>query len=291
MLSCCRFNPTLKGILMRKIISLTTFFSFVLLFVTSVVLYVTPHGRVAYWSNWQLWGLSKTQWGALHTNLGVLFTVVGVWHLVLNWSAIVSYLSRRQQALCSSAMVWSFVITVVVSVGTLVDVMPFSGVQVLGERIKDRASMVYGEPPYGHAELSSLKVLVRHTGLELDDVVERLNTAKITFDSPEQSVLDIAIRNNMSPQQLFELIKPAPVAGEVLVLPELPIPGIGRLTLGEICLKYGLDCQAVINELSVPQPNGEVFATPEISLKKLAEKQGVNPMSLYEKIYQLSQAQ
>jgi len=276
---------------MRKVISLTTFFSFALLFLTSIILYITPHGRVAYWSNWQLWGLSKTQWGALHTNLGVLFIVVSVWHLILNWSAIVSYIVRRKQAMCSSSTVWSLLITIIISVGTLANVTPFNSVQLLGERIKDRASVIYGEPPYGHAELSSLKVLVRHTGLELDEVVDTLNVAQIQFDSPEQSVLDIAKLNNMSPQQLFQLIKPPRVAGETLSLPELPVPGIGRLTLAEICSTYGLDCQEVVDLLKVPQADGTIFASPEMSLKKLAEKQGVNPMALYEKIYQYSQAQ
>lgn len=276
---------------MRKIVSLTTFFSFILLFVTSIILYITPHGRVAYWSDWQLWGLSKTQWGALHTNLGVLFIIASICHLILNWSAIVAYIVRSQRAICSSAAVWSLVITVVISVGTLANVMPFNAVQVLGERIKDRASVVYGEPPYGHAELSSLKVLVRHTGLQLDEVVEKLKAAQIEFDSPEQSLLEISQLNTMSPQQLFELIKPQPVAGEALPLPELPTPGVGRLTLGEICSTYGLDCQAVIDTVKVQQADGTFFASTEISLKKLAEKQGVNPMKLYEKIYQYSQAQ
>lgn len=275
---------------MRKIISLTTFFSFVMLFITSIILYITPHGRVAYWSDWQLWGLSKTQWGALHTNLGVLFIVASVWHLVLNWSAIVTYIVRSKRAMCSSATIWSLVITVVVCVGTLANVMPFNSVQLLGERIKDRASVIYGEPPYGHAELSPLKVLVRHTGLDMDSVVEKLKAGQIQFDSPDQSVLEIAKRNKMSPQQLFKLIKPPPVAGETLILPELPVPGIGRLTLGEICSTYGLDCQAVVEALKDPQADGTSFSSPEISLKKLAEKQGVNPMKLYEKIYQYSQA-
>lgn len=34
--------------MLRKIISLTTFFSFVLLIISSIMLYVVPEGRVAY---------------------------------------------------------------------------------------------------------------------------------------------------------------------------------------------------------------------------------------------------
>lgn len=276
---------------MRKIISLTTLFSFVLLFVTSIVLYVAPHGRVAYWAHWQWVSLTKTQWGALHTNLGLLFIVAGVWHLVLNWNAIIGYVVRSRRLICSPATGWSLLITVVVSVGTLINIPPFSTVMAVGEGFKDRASAVYGEPPYGHAELSSLTVLVRHTGLDLDTVVEKLKAAQIRFDSAEQSVLEIAQLNNLSPRQLFELIKPVLEAGETLTLPQLPPAGVGRLTLREICTTYGLDCQAVVAALRVTKSDGSFFATPEISLKELAGKQGVNPMMLYEKIYQLSQAQ
>ena len=39
-----------------KITSLTAFLSFIFLLITSIVLYVVPHGRVAYWSDWRLWG-------------------------------------------------------------------------------------------------------------------------------------------------------------------------------------------------------------------------------------------
>ncbi|MFP7753178.1 DUF4405 domain-containing protein [Thermodesulfobacteriota bacterium B35] len=45
----------------RRITSMTMLVSFVLLSVTSIVLYIVPHGRVAYWADWHLWGLSKTQ--------------------------------------------------------------------------------------------------------------------------------------------------------------------------------------------------------------------------------------
>lgn len=51
---------------MRKITSLTAFLSFFMMLLTSVVLYLTPQGRVAYWADWRLLGLSKEQWGAIH---------------------------------------------------------------------------------------------------------------------------------------------------------------------------------------------------------------------------------
>ncbi|RLB96386.1 MAG: hypothetical protein DRH90_24660 [Deltaproteobacteria bacterium] len=48
---------------MKKITSLTSLISFLVLLLNSVVLYIVPHGRVANWADWRLWGLSKTDWG------------------------------------------------------------------------------------------------------------------------------------------------------------------------------------------------------------------------------------
>lgn len=48
---------------MRKITSLTGLLSFLITLLTSVILYVVPEGRVAYWADWHLLGLTKTQWG------------------------------------------------------------------------------------------------------------------------------------------------------------------------------------------------------------------------------------
>ena len=80
---------------MRKITSLSALASFVLLTLTSVILYIVPPGRVAYWADWRLWGLSKTQWDNLHINLGVLFLVAVCFHVYFNWNPIVAYLKNK----------------------------------------------------------------------------------------------------------------------------------------------------------------------------------------------------
>ena len=49
----------------QSIRSLTAFivtWAFIVLMVTGLVLYVVPHGRVAYWVQWSLAGMEKDQW-------------------------------------------------------------------------------------------------------------------------------------------------------------------------------------------------------------------------------------
>ena len=55
---------------LRRIVSLSLMLSVITMLTTSVILYIVPQGRVAYWAEWKLWGISKSQWGSLHTNLG-----------------------------------------------------------------------------------------------------------------------------------------------------------------------------------------------------------------------------
>lgn len=269
---------------MRKTISLIALFSFCLLLLTSVVLYIVPQGRVAYWANWQLWGLSKTSWSELHINLGLLFVIVGIWHTLLNWSALMNYLRRARQGVCSVHGALAVVVTLGVTLGTLFHLPPLDWVLKANTALKNRAALKYGEPPYGHAELSSLKMLVRNTGLSLDEVLMRAAQAKLTGVAPDRSVEQIAADNQLSPQQLFELIQPRLAAGEFPALPSLPPAGLGRNSLAQICATYGLDCSVLSRQLA----EHGLEVTAEMTLKQIAADHDKNPIEVYELIRQLT---
>lgn len=73
--------------------------SFVVLVLTSIILYIVPQGRVAYWADWHLWGMTKTEWGNLHINLGFLFLFAGLLHIFYNWEPIKAYMKNRAKEL------------------------------------------------------------------------------------------------------------------------------------------------------------------------------------------------
>jgi len=108
----------------RKTTSLTMLISFVLLVLTSVILYIVPQGRVAYWPDWHLWGLSKTQWGNLHINLGFLFLLAGFLHLFYNWKPMMAYMKNKAKKLkvFTANFNIAMILTVVISVGTLAEI-------------------------------------------------------------------------------------------------------------------------------------------------------------------------
>ena len=76
---------------LRKITSLTALLAFILMLLTSIILYIVPQGRIAYWSDWRLFGLSKTDWGNLHINLGFLFLIAIGLHVYYNWKPLMAY--------------------------------------------------------------------------------------------------------------------------------------------------------------------------------------------------------
>jgi len=84
---------------LRKITSLTALLSFILMLFTSIILYIVPHGRVAYWSDWSLMGLDKTQWGDVHINMGLLFLLSIGLHIYYNWKTILAYLKDKARRL------------------------------------------------------------------------------------------------------------------------------------------------------------------------------------------------
>lgn len=57
--------------------------AFLVLAVTGAVLYITPRGRVANWTDWSLLGLDKQQWSSVHITIATLFLLAAALHLFL----------------------------------------------------------------------------------------------------------------------------------------------------------------------------------------------------------------
>lgn len=203
----------------RKIISLTAMVSFIVLILTAIVLFIQPHGRVAYWVDWRLWGLSKNQWDSTHIHAGILFLLAIVLHIYYNWRSILSYLKDRigQVLMFNLHFNIALLITFVVVCGAIAGIPPFRWVMDLNESVKESAVKTYGKPPYGHAELSPLKTLSFRMALDLNKSVQGLKTASIDFEGVNQRIVDIAHLNGITPKQVFDAMlkaQEAPIMSE-----------------------------------------------------------------------------
>ncbi len=198
----------------RRITSLTALITFVLVLATSVVLYIVPAGRVAYWADWRLLGLSKSQWEDLHLNLGILFLLSLFLHIYYNWQPIKAYLKNRAGRLrvFNGNFCLALSISLLCGLGTYFEVPPLVNITQFSETLKERAEQEYGEPPYGHAELSTLEEFADRLRLDLALTREALREAGIELRDEEQTVLDIARANRVSPLQLFLILQEAEIS-------------------------------------------------------------------------------
>ena len=270
---------------MRKITSLTALLSFVLLIATSIILYVVPAGRVAYWADWRLWGLSKEQWAAVHINLGFLLLLTMVLHVYYNWQPMLSYMKDKAKRfrLFTGDFTTALVVTLVVFFGTLAGLPPMSSIIELGARISENANLHYGEPPYGHAEMSSLEDFSYKVKVDLAEGLERLRTAGYRVADSKQTISELAEINGVSPKVLYEIIKPQAVE-QAATLPEKPPGGTGQRQLAVLCRMYQLDVDKIVAGLA----QQGIVATAEQTMKEIASAHGKDPHAVYALVYQLS---
>ena len=142
-----------NGFRFRAFISLLTAFSFVALAITGAVLYITPPGRVANWTNWTFGGLNKHQWGALHICLSTLFLIVSVLHIWLNFKPLMNYFVGKAKAASGLRLEWilAFAVCGIVCIGALRPFIPFSSLLSLNERIKFSWEKPKEQAPIPHA--------------------------------------------------------------------------------------------------------------------------------------------
>jgi len=265
----------------RRTVSLTIALDFVLMLITGTVLYIVPHGRVAYWTDWRLWGLSKTQWGELHMTLALLMVLAGLCHIYLNWKPIVTYLrGRSREARALTPEFGTALVLVLLFTGmTMLEVPPVSWVPDLADDIKDRGGRIHGEPPYGHAEESRLDVFLRRTGLDETRSLEALDAAGIAWESRDHTILSIARANGITSQDVYLAMRPAEAdAGDAL--PTRAPHGLGRMTVAELGAHLGVPASDLLAALS----SSGIEADRDDKLRSLASRTGDTPHGIYERI-------
>lgn len=271
---------------LKKMISLLAMLSFLVTVLTSVILFIVPQGRVAYWANWTLFGLSKEEWGAIHINVGFLFLFTLIFHIYFNWKPILSYLKNkgRKVIFFTKEFNIALLITAGVVFGTYWNIPPLSSIIELGDHIKDNAAETYGEPPYGHAELSSLKTFSKKMGMDLKKVMFQLKQKGIQINSEQQTLKVIAVNNELSPQQLYELIQPVEkkekVSLKMKALPDMPVPGTGKLTLIDFCHQYNLNIKFILRELKAL----DLQVDEEDTLQRIGEVNKRGTLDIYASI-------
>jgi len=271
----------------RAFISVTTALSFVAMSITGVVLFITPPGRIAHWTGWRIWALTKDQWAGLHIWFSLIFMIVAVLHLYLNWRAFLSYFRTRIHQAFAFRMEWvlGLLLCGIVGWATLAEIKPFSSLLTWNEAIKHSWDTPAAQAPIPHAELMTLSELAHRTeGLDVDSMVTNLHAAGIEVESPEAILGDLARRAGMTPMQLYAIATGQSIApgtgrggrGAGRQGQQGGGYGMGRLTLRQYCQQQDLDLAKTVQKL---REKG-FHADADMTIREIAATGGVHPSAM-----------
>ena len=277
----------------QAFVSMLSLISFLILVITGIIMFLEPHGRVAYWTIWSFMGLVKDQWGAIHMLGGLLFLIAGLFHIYFNWKLLISYLAGKAQSglKYKKELLLSTLVLLLVVASGIWSLPPLSYVLDWGEDYKNSwVTRPELEPPFGHAENVSLNTFARKQGINLAKAKEALEKAGIKLGGGKDTLEQIAKANNTTPVHIYAAIKDLepkyepPVPGTKwtveLVEETFAGTGLGRLTLKGLCEKTGLKmetAQAKLKEMGIQMG-------PEDKLKATADKHDTSPMDMLKKL-------
>ncbi|UBM61495.1 DUF4405 domain-containing protein [Candidatus Sulfidibacterium hydrothermale] len=265
----------------RKTVSLTLGISFLLSSITGVVLYFVPKGKNAYWSDWHFLELTKHQWANLHITLSILLLIAGIWHTVLNWHCIVNYMKNKlkEVSFFTGQFLLALAINVIFILGTIWMIPPFGTVINVKAGIEQNWKQTLGEPPFGHAEEKSLSYFIDRNGVDKDAILEKLRDNGITVRDENESLQDIAKRNNTSPQKVYDILGLKQEKSRAGTHKNMPMR-LGRKTLRELSDEGYIDLPKAIKILKTKGVN----ASPDTRIKVIADELGITPMELFKLI-------
>ncbi len=291
--------------------SLLTTFSFAVMTVSGILLFIVPQGRIAEWTDWSLLGLTKSDWGNIHITTSLMFLISGAYHIWCNWRTLVNYFTSKRESrlFMRREIAISAVVTLFFVVGAVYQVPPLSYVLTLNNTIK-MAWVVDKdhEPPIGHAELLTVKSFAKKMQIDLARATAVLNQNGIQF-ADHESLAVIAKHYDRSPLEIYQLIKPlegtavvmvastAPAEGLMHASLQLPAQspvytdelveerfegrGIGRKTLAMITQENGLDLAIARKKLAARQ----VAMKDDETLKDAAARAQTAPVELMKIIF------
>lgn len=191
----------------RSFVSFGMFFSFLIMSVSGLILYIAPPGRVSRWIDWHFLWIALSQWQALHTLFSYLFLGFAISHVFsMNWKILFSYFTRktkeglrRKRELVASSIIVFLVIS-----GTLFNLQPFKTVLDIG----GFASEYWGEridyPPVAHIEemtMNEIADVLLH--IPAEEFEKRIAIADYKIDNMQESLKDVCQRNKVVPYLFF----------------------------------------------------------------------------------------
>lgn len=279
---------------LRKAVSMTALFSFIYLAFSGVVMYFTPAGRIAYWADWRIFGMNKTMYNQTHITISMLFIVMMALHIWLNWKPIANYMknSSGKMIVFTKETVFGLLLSVIFIWGTLAAVPPFENVLFALDNVKEDYEYSLGNPPYPHAELTTMAAFIKRMKFDEEKAVAVLNENGIKF-TMEENLKTIANNNNTDPAHIYDMLKPTQAAGaedepikmyegvqdgvDMSKYESMMGSGMGKKSIQSAAENAGISVEEAIARLK----KYDISAGENDSLKDVALDAGIMPMDVY----------
>jgi len=273
----------------RSLTSLSVMAGFLIMSISGVMAFVNPQGRIAYWTDWSMLALTKEQWGDIHILSSLLFVVAGIVHIYYNWRPLMNYLGQKAASgrKHKREIAVTILLSLVIVASAVWKIPPLSYLLDLNAYVKELWVVHKDyEPPFGHAELLSLKVFCQKTNIPLDAAVAALKEKKLSAVEPDRLLKDIARANDTSPMILYRYIKaleamPSPAAGAAAYTAEtvesrFAGTGIGNKTLPELAAQTGQN----LAQMKARLTQKDLKVTDDQPLKQLATQNNLQPLEV-----------
>jgi hypothetical protein len=279
------------GFRFRAFTTLIVVLGFAALLVSGGVLFLSPPGRVANWTQWQILGLTKHGWSDLHVVFSALFLVAGVVHLAFNWRPLLHHLGARMAGKVGFRPEWvaAILVGLVVFAGTRAKVAPISTLLAWSEQLRNGWEQPRERAPIPHAELLTLGELAKEAGVAPEEALRRLESKGIQGATLDRQVQLIADDARVTPARVYEIIgkRDGPSAAGSEAGHSAKGPGAGGgpgwMTLEKYCVEQQLDLTTVQAALT---KRGIRFAADQ-TLREIAVGNGFDrPYALLEIIRQ-----
>ena len=132
-------------------------------------------------------------------------------------------------------------------------------------------------PPFRYASEATFKDFCKIVGVNEKLAIKLLDKNSVKIGSDKESIKDIAKSNNITPKELYNIIK----GDKKYRLPlDLPI-GIAHKSIKDLEKEYGIDIDKFLKYLKYYG----IKANKDITFKRLAKENSLHPAKLYSMLY------
>ena len=293
------YNLKNKKFNYRAFTSIFMTISFLMLWLTGCVLFITPPGRIANWTGWTIMGLTKNQWSDVHIWFGTVFILTSVFHLIFNWRILINYLKNRTNKKISFKPEWilAVIISAVIMISTIADIPPFSKLMDLNSAIKYSWDKKEQAAPIAHAELLTFAELAQKINyIDLKQIKTNLMAKGIELKSSSITIGELAESHNMTAAKLYNIATTGSNQGQKRNklrnntkdasnnnTQENHVKGkggygIGRMTLKTFCAANSINLKNAVKKLRQKAPDTSINA--DTPMRSIADALNIHPSQM-----------